>query len=661
MKKQRLLIKFFLAVLVGTFFLESFSLFAQEIDNKSVLSVQNEFLKLMVNSKAQDTGRFSIETIVGDPQNPRDDNSPLIFGRPAPWTSYTTILIDSLPHVFGGVNTKISKRGGQKPIFGDVVGQASTPEGLITQTFFPAPKIRVIQRLSFVRNPSTKVQDMAMIHYEVINEDAVPHTIGLRLMMDTKLGQNDAAPFRIGANAVTSEMMLSGGDLMDYWQTFDSLSSPNVIAQGVLRQPELGVAAPDRMYLVNWGTLVDYPWEFTYQEGRSFMRAGEEENDTSLAMYWDATPLPPGGRRQYKTLYGLGGVTLQPGALSLGLTAPAEVHATSKKEILIMAYVHNSGGFDSQNTVLEFTLPEGFALTQGTAVMRIGRLKAGTTRQVPIKVVLQDAPIGTARIKVKVTSDTLDTNSASRAIEIIGVPELRTEFSVTPFSDNPLNLFYDAKLKVYNPSRKSVDGVKVTLTPQEGVKIPAFDFSTKTLATIPPNTSTVFDWKMKLLQNKNTTASVVTIVQSDVTPTQRKVIYFSPNDFPEKYFIYPSKTDLKVGDVFYVTLLVHHAKHKDNQLVELDFNPEILEVIRWSPEPWLFSMMTPPAINEGSFVLGPISWPELIPEMSICKVHFRVIKPGSSQLTLKQRESVKAERSIIVQGVDTPREIDQED
>ena len=91
----------------------------------------------------------------------------------------------------------------------------------------------VTQRLSFFRNPLTNVEDSVLIEYDIYNDGGGTKNIGLRIMMDTMLGKNDAAPFRIGNDAIVAEMAYSGEDIMDYWQSFDSLVSPNIIAQGI--------------------------------------------------------------------------------------------------------------------------------------------------------------------------------------------------------------------------------------------------------------------------------------------------------------------------------------------------------------------------------------------------------------------------------------------
>jgi len=159
--------------------------------------------------------------------------------------------------------------------------------------------IEVKQELGFVRSPTTRVKDAARIAYQITNQDKAPHKIGLRLMLDTMLGANDGAPLRTGDRAIDQATRLSGAELPDYWQAFDSLSQPTVIAQGTLRAP--GLTPPDRLEMVDWGTLADAPWDFPFPAGADFTRQGEAEQDTAVALYWEPAILAPGGTRTYRS------------------------------------------------------------------------------------------------------------------------------------------------------------------------------------------------------------------------------------------------------------------------------------------------------------------------------------------------------------------------
>ena len=188
--------------------------------------VENEFVKIIVGPEGFDQGRFSIETTGGDPSRENDNNLPLIYGRPKPWTSYTTIAIDKTNFGFG---TQTIKRAGKKARYGQIIAKEITENGIEIKT--QLSDIFVTQSLSFFRNPLTNVNDSVLIEYHIYNDSSENKDIGLRVMMDTMLGKNDAAPFRIGDEAIIAEKGFKGSEIIDYWQSFDSLSTPNIIAQ----------------------------------------------------------------------------------------------------------------------------------------------------------------------------------------------------------------------------------------------------------------------------------------------------------------------------------------------------------------------------------------------------------------------------------------------
>ncbi len=234
----------------------------------SVVSVGNEFIRIRANAGPEEAGRFAVDTTGGDPSRASDDNQVLIYGSREPWTSYTTVMLDGRAFVFGGPT---SRRAGRGAPVGEIVQAPKVEgEGAPVGEIVQAPKVEgedivcvvrigdleVTQTLSPARSPTTRVKDAARISYRVTNRGGKPHAVGLRVMLDTMLGQNDGAPLRAGESAITSATRLTGDQIPDYWQAFDSLSQPAVISQGTLRGK--GLTSPDRVEMVDWGTLADF-------------------------------------------------------------------------------------------------------------------------------------------------------------------------------------------------------------------------------------------------------------------------------------------------------------------------------------------------------------------------------------------------------------------
>ncbi len=482
-----------------------------------VSEISNDFIKLIVNDGPQDLGRFSVETTGGDLERINDDRQPLIYGRPIPWTSYTTILIDDEPYIFGGESSKHQKRVPTDLLFGKVVSHNVLADRIETVCRFSSD-ILVKQTIHFSRSASTRVQDTALISYSVKNEDSIPHRVGVRILLDTKLGANDGAPFRIGSDAVESEISYTRSDLFDYWQAFDSLSTPNIVAQGTLADSRYNVVAPDRMYLANWGTLFSSPWRFPYQKGRPFVREGEFEKDTALALYFDPTSIAPQASRTVQTLYGLGGVQLAGGELSLGVSGPSELFSSSKAPFLMMVYLRNTSQFISKDTVIKLTLPAGFRTESGQTEFELGDVASSETRQVPIKLYPSSPSVGRNRITIGVTSSTLESNRITHVIDVEGAARLLTKLQVPTQWEPSANRYVKASYIVANPTGHRVSNISLKLIPGPGVTVAGFDLAEKELLTLAPQKTQSVNWMLKLDPSYEEFPVTVTLSSPDTTP-----------------------------------------------------------------------------------------------------------------------------------------------
>ena len=256
--------------------------------------LENEYIKVIVNPGPYDTGRFTLQTTGGDPARADDDNAELLFGGADPWSSYTTIRIDGTDYVFGGPTQ--TRAGFDLPSGEHISG----PErrGNAIYTIYQIGDIEVTQVLSFARTSTTGLEDALQIQYFLKNKGSAAHSVGVRLLLDTKLGEEDGAPIRLGNRVITTETALRGNLIPDFWQAFDNLQEPRVIAQGTLRGGSL--TPPSEVLIANWGTLADKSWKVSVDPTAGFIRKGEDEPDTAFALFWEGS-LAPGETRQYCT------------------------------------------------------------------------------------------------------------------------------------------------------------------------------------------------------------------------------------------------------------------------------------------------------------------------------------------------------------------------
>jgi hypothetical protein len=400
-----------------------------------VLKVSNDFIEIAVNASDDGTGRFAVLTTGGDPERIDDDDNFLIYGLGKPVTSYSTIRIGGLDYVFGG---KTTKRAGFSGEYGTLVtAPVHRDDGIYTA--YRYGDILVEQILSITTSTTTGQPDTAAISYVVTNQGTSPKNVGLRVVLDTMLGNNDGAPFRVRDMAVVGDTMFSGDDIPSFIQAFDDLIRPAVMAQANLAGPE--VTKPSRVYFTNWGSVADGVWDFNFQPGRDFTRIGEFDLDSAMALYWDPTPLAPGESRHYITHYGLGGITVAQGYLSIGLSTVNKVEmAVNPVPFDVIGYIQNTGDGLAHEVIAELQLPKG--LKHITEPERfLGRMAPGESRQVVWKVVPTGEAFGSLKITMNVEAVDVDPLSVSRDVDVSKPARLNLSLS------GPRNLgIYEEKL-----------------------------------------------------------------------------------------------------------------------------------------------------------------------------------------------------------------------
>ena len=330
----------------------------QEMSPQVLLSnveVSNDYIKVIVAPE----GTYTMWTTGGDPGTTADDDARLLFGA-SPWSSYLTVKIDDVNYVTKdeGMNTYWVSGP-------TVVGDSIVTEWLIDD-------ITVKQTIQVITSSTTNRPDTALFKISFANQGTVSHTVGARFMFDTMISSNDAAPFRIpGTGDVTTEHEYFSNNMPDFWQAFDTLTSPSLIAQGTLSTSTV----PDRFVLANWGSLYDASWDYSID-------SGSYTGDSATAMYWNPISLASGYIVEYTTAYGLGGITATPGEFSIAVSAPYTL-SSATDNFTVMAYVSNTGGSTVNDVVAHISLPSGLNLGSGYSTsIPVGNLGTGTSEMV---------------------------------------------------------------------------------------------------------------------------------------------------------------------------------------------------------------------------------------------------------------------------------------
>ncbi|MGP3777377.1 hypothetical protein ACTWKD_00915 [Halanaerobium saccharolyticum] len=500
MKKYRYIISVSLILLlVFSFQAAAQNNFFQNEDEHNNLRFGNEYIVIVVNQNQNSQGRFAVETTGGAPARENDDNKSLIYGRPNPWTSYTSLWINDQKYVFGGLT---ERRAGDGARYGEVIQEPTVEDNkIVTKTRFD--NIVVEQILSIVKSSTTGLADSAQIQYRVTNEGQQEDKVGLRIMLDTMLGENDGAPFRLGEDTISTDKLYYDKQLDDFWQAFDSVSNPQVTSQGSFIGPD--VSTPDRVYFSDWGSLADGVWDFDFNPGQDFMRKGEYEIDSAMAMYWVPEILEPGQTKTYITKYGLGGITIVPGILSLGVTSPAEVTLDDNNQTFpVVAYLENTSEINARNVSIQIDLPDGFNAEQ---VSRdLGDMEPGDISQITWNVEAEDRNNlpESMTYRVIVDADNTDSNEVERKVEFLGPPQLDANITLMEevesvdgrLEPNPFRI----QAEINNSGETSLYGVEAELILPPGLVTASSEISKKNVGILRNNEKININWAIEALR-----------------------------------------------------------------------------------------------------------------------------------------------------------------
>ena len=368
--------------------------------------VENEFIHLYCGS---DYSRYGLKTTGGNPDNPNDDSKNLLY----PTTSRMFVSIDGRVFTLGSDAAPVPDEAGKK------ITASKDYNGLTVERI-----------LTIVPNGNTNREDTVEFKMVVTNNTTENHEVGARIMLDTMLGSNDHAPFRMpNLGAVTMRTQLEGNDIPEMYQAFDNLSEPTVVSTGTFAR---GADKPDIVQFNRWGSSTN---NTLIPSCDSTLEIG----DSAVNSIWNEKTLAPGKSIAYKTYYGLGefvasgNTELVVGATKATPNFVINEEGTGYEPVSLIGYVQNAGSTGLDNVNMNISLPTGVSLVDGDATVNVGSLNAGDTNQVAWK--FNAVPANVERvITVKVSGWVAENTETAQEVTyqyvipaIEGAPEVPTE------------------------------------------------------------------------------------------------------------------------------------------------------------------------------------------------------------------------------------------
>jgi len=324
---------------------------ARRAVNSSTM-ISNEYIEFSTLGN----GRFTIGTVEGNPDIDTDNEKKMLFGHPISSASYTTVRIDGVTKTFKAESVSYDRENARS------IATAKYDD------------INVIQTLSIVKNRNTSRDEVIKISYELKNTSNNVKTVGLRIMLDTMLGGNDAAPFRVDGCDITKETEFSGENLPKTWMAFDTLLQPGVVSQGTLYQ-ESGEKKPDKVQFVNWPYAYGNSWNYA-------IKSDENNFDSAVTITWNEETLEPGDSFTYSTYYGLSELTydlVPPVALGVYLNQSTLQYNGIYENLLASAYIQNIGSGNANNVKLWIETDDNFKVVGTDTTKEIAVMKRGNS------------------------------------------------------------------------------------------------------------------------------------------------------------------------------------------------------------------------------------------------------------------------------------------
>lgn len=377
-----------------------------------VASLSNDYLRIDLNG----CGQFVIGTTQGNPDIEVDDGKRLIYGygpngQSSIWSSYTTILFTDWDFFDGPVGP-----GTYRPLnyHNPTSNRCSETRLRCTTVWTFVAFAEVTQTLSFMENPFSGRRDMVRISYNIRNltegGNIEDFGAGVRIMLDTMVGNNDDAPFLIpGFSTSSNEQEYLNDNIPDYFLAFESpiFASNSLKSIGLLNQELLttcndgDVIAPcnnvDRVAVVSWENVfqndpiyISEPkwWEYT-------INPNQVHGDSAFVAYWDVDRIPILNNRSFHMAYGLADT----GGDTYWTTSPTRLNEETT-EFQAISWINNTTNANFTNGVASINLPPGLeinideitttinGINQDSTSRPIGDVLSGELQQVswPIRI-----------------------------------------------------------------------------------------------------------------------------------------------------------------------------------------------------------------------------------------------------------------------------------
>ena len=226
-------------------------------------------IRLVIN---EHTGRFSLYYMA---DMASEEYLPF-FLEQDPRTSFLSLMVNNR-----------SYRMGESSVFKTTLGGTPSNPALIFESSF----LTVTEEFSFIRTGSSSLTNGVRITITITNKGERPVEAGLRLLIDTTLGEKTPSHFATDLRQINGETVIDGSSKDNYWLSRNNRLTlmGSVDGQNLTR--------PNAIHFANWKRLNDVPWKIPYMPERNFNLLPYSIDDSAVCYYFDPVAIPQGGSR----------------------------------------------------------------------------------------------------------------------------------------------------------------------------------------------------------------------------------------------------------------------------------------------------------------------------------------------------------------------------
>ncbi len=272
----------------------------------------------------KETGGFSIDTDTGHPQKSFDDHIPLLYKEDkdrSNGTSFVSVRIDDKDYIFGQDYSffKIASNL-EEPVI--------TEEGRLISIAWTIDDITVIKKVALGTDMDSDLTGNAGIAFEVINNSDQSHDVGIRLLLDTALGNMIDAPYVVVDEELSPTMVekeFTGENVPAQIRNVDSLTNYSSMSY-LITKGWTGGIEPNRVVVGHWANIANTKYDYTPNKYCDFTNYSNSHGtpDSSMAVYWEQKAIAPGAGFKAETLYGVGNFSESTKGRNIGLNVTAE-------------------------------------------------------------------------------------------------------------------------------------------------------------------------------------------------------------------------------------------------------------------------------------------------------------------------------------------------